>query len=96
MAKHLSIHPDVIERLKGLPREERLEALNALLHLLDSFARPHVHAGLGIRKLTNGIFECRFGLALRFVFQDRESDLYVRLLGNHDEIKALLRRGSYK
>jgi antitoxin (DNA-binding transcriptional repressor) of toxin-antitoxin stability system len=42
------------------------------------------------------LFECRGSLALRFVFQDRPTDLFVSFLGNHDEVKALLRSGKYR
>jgi hypothetical protein len=33
---------------------------------------------------------------LRYIFQDRGAELFVSFLGNHDEIRALLRRGSYR
>ena len=52
--------------------------------------------GLAIRKLGNKLFECRGSLALRFIFQDRPTDLFVSFLGNHDEIKALLKSGKYR
>jgi hypothetical protein len=32
---------------------------------------------------------------LRFIFQDRPSDLFVSFLGNHDEVKALLHTRKY-
>jgi hypothetical protein len=70
--------------------------LLALCELTESFGRPHAHSGLGIRKLGNKLFECRASLALRFVFQDRSTDLFVSFLGNHDEIKAMLRSGKYR
>jgi hypothetical protein len=96
LAKPLSIDPGVLRRLRELPRTERVECLLALCELPDSFGRPHAHSGLGIRKLGNKLFECRAGLALRFLFQDRATDLFVSFLGNHDEIKALLRSGRYR
>jgi len=46
--------------------------------------------------LGNKLFECRGSLALRFIFQDRPDDLFVSFLGNHDEIKALLKGGKYR
>jgi hypothetical protein len=55
-----------------------------------------VHSSLGIRKLGNKLFECRGNVALRFIFQDRPSDLFISFLGNHDEIKALLQSGKYR
>ena len=96
MAKLLSIDPSVLRRLRELPQDERVEGLLALCELVESFGRPHAHSGLGIRKLGSKLFECRGSLALRFIFQDRPTDLFVSFLGNHDEIKALLRSGKYR
>ena len=96
MAKPLSIDSGVLHRLRELPKSERAECLLALCELAERFGRPHAHSGLGIRKLGNKLFECRAGLALRFIFQDRPTDLFVSFLGNQDEIKALLRSGKYR
>ena len=96
MNKLLMIDPAVIRRLRGLPKGERVECLLALCDLVDGFGQPHVHSGLGIRKLGSKLFECRGNRDLRFIFQDRGPELYVSFLGNHDEIRTLLRRGSYR
>ncbi len=95
MAKLLSIDPKVLRRLRELPRTERAECLLSLCELTEAFGRPQAHSGLGIRKLGDKLFECRGSLAFRFIFQDRPADLFVSFLGNHDEIKALLRSGKY-
>lgn len=95
MSKLLAIDPAVLRRLRSLPKNERVECLLALCDLVETFGQPHVHSGLGIRKLGTKLFECRGNRSLRFVFQDRSADLYVSFLGDHDEIKALLRRGRY-
>ena len=96
MSKPLAIDPGVLRRLRELPKNERAECLLALCELTESFGKPHVHSGLGIRKLGEKLFECRANLALRFIFQDRPSDLFVSFVGNHDEIKALLKTGKYR
>ncbi len=96
MSKLLSIDPAVIRRLRQLPKAEKVECLLALCDLVDGFGQPHIHSGLGIRKLGNKLFECRGNRDLRFIFQYRGEDLFVSFLGNHDEIRALLRRGSYR
>ncbi|MDP2602449.1 MAG: hypothetical protein Q8S00_07630 [Deltaproteobacteria bacterium] len=96
MNKLLSIDPAVMRRLRQLPKNEKVECLLALCDLVDGFGQPHVHSGLGIRKLANKLFECRGNRDLRFVFQDRGDELFVPFLGNHDEIKALLRRETYR
>lgn len=95
MNKLLSIDPAVLRRLRELPQSERVECLLALCELAEAFGQPHVHRGLSIRKLGNKLFECRGSLTLRFIFQDRPADLFVSFLGNHDEVKALLRSGKY-
>jgi hypothetical protein len=95
LSKLLCIDPADLRRLRALPKNERIECLLALCDLAESFGQPHVHSGLGIRKLGTKLFECRGNRSLRFIFQDRPADIYVSFLGDHDEIKALLRRGSY-
>jgi hypothetical protein len=96
LSKSLSIDPAVFRRLRDLPKNERVECLLALCDLTEGFGRPHLHSGLGIRKLGGKLFECRGNLTLRFIFQDRPTDLFVSFLGNHDEIRALLRSGKYR
>ena len=96
MTKPLSIDSGVLGRLRELPKGEKVECLLALCELAEGFGRPHAHSGLGIRKLGNKLFECRASLVLRFLFQDRPTDLFVSFLGNHGEIKALLRSGKYR
>jgi hypothetical protein len=96
LSKALSIAPDVLKRLKGLPQDEKANCLLALCDLSEAFGRPHVHSGLGIRKLGERLFECRGSLTLRFIFQGRPADLFISFLGSHDEVKALLRSGKYR
>jgi hypothetical protein len=96
LTKLLAIDPAVIRRLRDLPKPERVECLLAMCDLVDGYGQPHVHSGLGIRKLGQKLFECRGNRDLRFIFQDRGVELYVSFLGNHDEIRTLLRRGSYR
>jgi hypothetical protein len=95
LARILAIDPGVLRRLRDLPKKERGECLLSLCELPEAFGRPHVHRGLGIRKLGHNLFECRAGLSLRFIFQNRPDEFYVSFLGTHDEIKALLKRGKY-
>ncbi|TDI36884.1 MAG: hypothetical protein E2P02_24110 [Acidobacteria bacterium] len=95
MAKILAIDPAVIRRLRELSRKDRAECLLALCELPEAFGRPHIHAGIGIRKLGKKLFECRADLSLRFIFLDRPDEFYVSFLGNHDEVKTLLKSGKY-
>lgn len=95
MARPLSIAPGVLRRLRELPKGEKVECLLALCELAEGFGHPHVHSGLGIRKLGVKLFECRGSLALRFIFQDRPTELFVAFLSNHDEVRELLKSGRY-
>jgi hypothetical protein len=74
--KLLAIDPSVLRRLRQLPKSERVECLLALCDLVEGYGQPHVHSGLGIRKLGNKLFECRGNRDLRFIFQDRGSELF--------------------
>ena len=96
MAKALTIDPAVMRRLRELPKTEKAECLLALCDLTGSFGQPHSHSGLAIRKLGKKLFECRASLTLRFIFQDRPADLFVSFIGDHDEVKALLKNGKYR
>jgi hypothetical protein len=96
LAKVLAIDAAVLKRLRDLPKNEKVECLLALCDLADGFGQPHVHSGLGIQKLGQNLFECRGNRALRFVFQNRPEELFVSFLGDHDEVRALLRRGTYR
>jgi hypothetical protein len=61
--------------------------------LLRAVGDPHLHAGLGIRKLhASGIWAARVGLGLRVVF-GLETDLLTLVrVGSHDEIRRFLRQ----
>ena len=95
MSKRLAIDPSALRRLRETPKSDRVECLLALCDLVEGYGQPHVHSGLGIRKLGKKLFECRGNRDLRFIFQDRGDELYVSFLGNHDEVRNLLRRGRY-
>jgi len=93
--KPLVIRPAVFERLSALPKADRNECWDALLQLAETFGHPHVHSGIGIRKLGRWLFECRGNRDLRFLFLNLEDCLEVRFLGNHDEIRNELKSGKY-
>jgi len=69
-------------------------ALNqALLAVLPDWGFPHAHQGAGIRKLGEDLFECRAGLRLRLLFKAAkpERELIFFEIGDHDEIRRLLK-----
>lgn len=95
MKKPLVVKPPVFARLAALSRGERNECWDALLQLSETFGRPHVHSGIGIRKFGQRLFECRGNRDLRFLFLDLDDAVEVRFLGNHDEVRKELKSGKY-
>ena len=91
MKKSLVLVPSVQKQLRTRSDAEKVGAVLALLELGEAFGNPHIHSGLGIRKLKGNVFECRAGLALRFGFVESENQLVVMILANHDEIRRWVR-----
>lgn len=84
-----------MSKLAQLPKHQKSECVLALTDLVEVFGKPHIHSGLGIRKIGRKTFECRGNIDLRFAFEDREHGLFVTFLGNHDELRKLIRSGKF-
>lgn len=87
----IELHPRLRKRAAKLNARERDEIAAALRALQDGFGKPHRHAGLGIRRLRKGLFECRAGLQWRIVFFAEKGVLSAYDVMTHDEVKAWLR-----
>ena len=80
--------------LKGVGRlgvADRQQVANALDALRDGFGFPHLHSGLGIRRLRKDLFECRAGLHWRIVFFAEKGLITAYDVMTHDQVKAWLR-----
>lgn len=95
MKESLVIEPQVLVRLAALAASQQDECWRAIAQLPQTFGRPHVHSGIGIRKLMHRAYEFRGNLDLRFIFVEESDALYVCLLGSHDEVRKALRSGKY-
>ncbi len=58
-------------RIREFPKSRRREIARVIDAVRDGFGAPHLHSGLGIRRLQGNYFECRAGLKLRLVFRAR-------------------------
>lgn len=74
-----------------MPAVERAAVVAALKELPHQFGRPHLHSGLGIRRLRPDTFEFRASRALRGLFLWRQGEIRVEYVGNHDDIRRYLR-----
>jgi len=77
----------------SLAATQRPSVFEAILALPRALGAPHLHAGLGIRKLhASGVWEARVGLGLRMVFTLEPQLLTLVRVGSHDEIRRYLRQ----
>lgn len=76
--------------LKSVPSERKAEVFAAMKAALEAYGQPHLHAGLGLRRIPP-FMECRCGLDLRLIFQREASCLVFHLCGTHDEVQAFLK-----
>ncbi len=76
--------------LKSIPAARRAEILAAMKAVGVAYGRPHLHAGLGLRRIRP-FMECRCGLDLRLIFQREGPALVFHFCGTHDEVEAFLK-----
>ena len=63
-----------------------------LSQLIETFGKPHRHAGLGLRHLRDNAFEFRISRGIRVVFLFFKSNrLQLMMTGSHDEVRAWLK-----
>jgi mRNA-degrading endonuclease YafQ of YafQ-DinJ toxin-antitoxin module len=78
--------------VRGLSIEQRAAVFEVLLSLSKALGSPHLHAGLGMRKIhRTGIWEARVGLGLRLVFTFADGVLTLVRAADHDEVRRYLR-----
>lgn len=70
-------------------REAEVSA--TLKSVIEGFGNPHAHSGLSIRKLGQGLYECRTGPAWRLVFEANKGVLTFDFAGDHREMQNYLR-----
>ena len=78
--------------VRTLP-EDRLSAVfQSILSLPKALGEPHMHSGLGIRKIHRiGIWEARVGLGLRLVFAVEDRVITLVRVGTHEDVQRYLR-----
>ena len=78
-------------RIREFPKSRRREIARVIDALRDGFGAPHLHSGLGIRRLHGNYFECRAGLKLRLVFRASGGVLYFITAGSHDDVETFMK-----
>jgi hypothetical protein len=86
------IEDELLEQLRKRTKAEHKLVGEAIDAVIASWGQPYQHSGIGIRRLTKTIYECRLGLdeRLAFLVFATPPELVFFFLGNHDEIKKLI------
>ena len=93
----VELDDDLRAQLRDLPKSERQRIGEAIRRVQESFGRPHLHAGIGIRDLAPKrsrypVYECRVSRPIRLVFTVMDkSTLYFHIMGTHDDVQRFLR-----
>ena len=77
--------------LQHLDAASRERLSEILAEVSQHFGNPHRHAGLGLRKLSPGLWECRLDIRSRVVFMKEKDRLIAYDVMSHDEIRAWLK-----
>ena len=88
----VELTPELKAAIRRLPKSQRKQIGEVITAVRDGFGAPHLHSGLGIRRLRGSLFECRVGLKLRLVFDAEPGVLSFTDIGTHDEIRKLIRK----
>jgi mRNA-degrading endonuclease RelE of RelBE toxin-antitoxin system len=76
---------------RALPAERRQQLAQAVAMLAGTFGQPHLHSGLGIRRLKGAYFECRVGRDTRIVFKLEAGTATLVLVGNHEDVRRFIK-----
>jgi mRNA-degrading endonuclease RelE of RelBE toxin-antitoxin system len=87
----IEFSPRFRTQARGLPDVRQQELAEAVARLRETFGQPHIHAGLGIRRLFGYVFEFRVGRELRVVFELTKGSASLLLVGTHDDVRRFIK-----
>jgi hypothetical protein len=87
----VELTPELKAAIRRLPKRQRRQIGQVITAVRDGFGVPHLHSGLGIRRLRDSLFECRIGLKLRLIFDAEPGVLSFSDLRTHDEIRKMIK-----
>jgi hypothetical protein len=88
----IELAPELKATIRSLPKRQRQQIGEVITAVRDGFGAPHLHSGLGIRRLRDSLFECRVGLKLRLLFDAEPGVLSFTDLVTHDEVRKIIKR----
>jgi hypothetical protein len=88
----IELTPELTAAIRALPKRQRQQIGEVITAVRDGFGVPHLHSGLGIRRLRDTLFECRVGLKLRLLFDAEPGVISFTDLATHDEVRKIIKR----
>jgi hypothetical protein len=89
--KSVRIKVALLKQIRKKPVAERRAIGRRIAQIQETIGRPHLHKGVGLRKLRDEYFEARLNLQERLIFEDTPDALVFEFIGSHDEVKRFLR-----
>jgi hypothetical protein len=89
--KAILIAPALLRKIRSLPANERKRIGQAIRQVQTAIGTPHLHRGLGLRKLQDEYYEVRLGLKSQLLFENTTDALVFEFLGDHDHVKQFLK-----
>jgi mRNA-degrading endonuclease RelE of RelBE toxin-antitoxin system len=89
--KDIELDEDFRAEVKALNKEARHLIGHAIAEVQRCFGNPHIHSGIGVRKLRPRLYEARTDLGERLLFEDRDDALFFFKRGHHREIQKYLK-----
>ena len=85
------VHKRVSKKVRELGPEALAEAEKRLAQLAGDFGNPHIHSGLGLRKIARRNYEIRVWLQWRIVLVHAGDALLADDLLTHDGVSVWLK-----
>ena len=90
--KDIRFNSALLLEIRKRPTADRREIGKCLAEAQRVIGQPHLHKGIGMRKLRDDYFEIRVGgLRQRLVFENTKDALVFELIGDHDDVKRFLK-----
>jgi hypothetical protein len=77
--------------VRRFPKARRREIARAIDAARDGFGSPHLHSGLGIRRLRQNYSECRVSRQIRLIFRADPGVLLFLTAGDHGHVRNFLK-----
>jgi hypothetical protein len=87
----VALAPLFMRQYRRLSMADQAACHECIESLPGSFGLPHQHAGLGLRALRRGVYECRVSRGVRIGFTRHGDTLLLQTVGNHDTLRAWLK-----